>query len=388
MAAPQVTEVVQKVGNSILVYFDGPLDEDIAFPSTAFSINYGKIPITAAGYYGTAAILIALDRELTFRDKIEINYEPPDDINLAIRAPVGENASQIVIRRNVVRPFYKVPVKNLIRPDETFWDQDSNLGGGKRYYIDPDSPEGDGGWDQVGGPGCGDVEIITVDPDTGDTTVNVIESPEDPYPNDGRPGPRSATPDDFILAYGLREAIQLSNIDDADAIEPNTQKIWMAIQDACALIDNYITMAGRSGKLLISSSRRRTSLIIARYYLDTVRRREDVKTDYQDCIKELAAQSSADDIVRPNEPSWLDPCNPLSGNLIRSFRIPQYYNGVTGRGLDGYWVDAAYEQGQDIRTDNDNSQNNNIGGGGGYSGTREPQQPTDTGGSDAGGSGT
>ena len=74
------------------------------------------------------------------------------------------------------------------------------------------------------------------------------------------------------MAYGLKEAIQLSNIDDADAIQPNDTKIWMAIEDATALIDNYIEQAGRGGKLLISSSRRRTALIIARYYLDTVRR--------------------------------------------------------------------------------------------------------------------
>ena len=384
MAAPQVTEVVQKNPTQILVYFDSPIDEDIAFPQTSFSINYGKIPILSAGYYGTAAVLLVLDRELTYRDKIELNYEPSDDVDFAIRAPVGEDANQLVIRRNVVRAFYKVPVKNLIKPDETFWDQDSNLGGGKYYNIDPDDPDSSGGWDGVQ-IGCDPVVTTTTDPTTGVVTTNTIAGPDEPYPNDNRPGPRSATPDDFILAYGLREAIQLSNIDDADAIEPNNQKIWMAIQDACALIDNYITMAGRAGKLLISSSRRRTSLIIARYYLDTVRRREDVKTDYQDCIKELQANINADDVVRPDEPSWLDPCNPNSGNLIRSHRIPQYYNGVNGRGLDGWWVDPGYDYKHDQRTSGENSQNNNNGNGGGYTGSREPHQPTDAGGSDPGG---
>lgn len=384
MAAPQVTEIVQKNPTQILVHFDSPLDEDIAFPATSFSINYGKIPITAAGFYGTASVLIVIDRELTYRDKIELNYEPPDDIDFAIRAPVSDDANQLVIRRNVVRAFYKVPVKNLITPDETFWDQDSNLGGGKTYSVDPDDPNNSGGWDNVE-IGCDGVTLTNVDPNTGQTIATTVQSPEEAYPNDNRPGPRSATPDDFVLAYGLREAIQLSNIDDADAIEPNSQKIWMAIQDACALIDNYITMATRAGKLLISSSRRRTSLIIARYYLDTVRRREDVKTDYQEAIKELEAQSSANDIVRPDEPSYLDPCNPLSGNLIRSFRIPQYYNGVTGRGLDGWWVDSGYDQKHDQRSSHENSQNNNIGNGGGYSGVREPHQPTDAGGSDPGG---
>jgi len=361
MAAPQVTEVVQKNPTQILVHFDSPLDEDIVFPATSFSINYGKIPITAASFYGTASVQITIDRALTYRDKIELNYEPPDDIDLAIRAPVSEDANQLVIRRNVVRAFYKVPVKNLISPDETEWVESSNLGGGVPILT----------------------TVTTTDPDTGETTTTVeetISSPEDPYPIEERPAPRSATPDDFVLAYGLREAIQLSNIDDADAIEPNNQKIWMAIQDACALIDNYIEVAPRAGKLLISSSRRRTSLIIARYYLDTVRRREDIKSDYAEAIKELGELSADDATARPDDPAYTD-----SNNLIRSFRIPQYYNGVTGRGLDGWWVDSAYEQGHDTRTSNSNSQNNNIGNGGGYSGSREPEQPTDAGGSEAGG---
>ena len=123
-------------------------------------------------------------------------------------------------------------------------------------------------------------------------------------------------PDDFILAYGLREAIQLTNIDNADAIEPNTDKLWMAIEDAAALIDNYINQASRAGKLLISSNRRRTCLIIARYYLDTVRRREDVKSDYEMCIKELDKSRTLEDTIRPDLPSWLDPCNPVTWSKV------------------------------------------------------------------------
>ena len=207
------------------------------------------------------------------------------------------------------------------------------------------------------------------------------------YPSYTRPNPRTATPDDFVLAYGLKEAIQLSNIDDADAIQPNDQKIWMAIEDASALIDNYIEQAGRGGKLLISSNRRRTALIIARYYLDTVRRREDVKNDYERAITELDKARSLEDIVRPDLPWWADPCGPRIG--VRSHRIPQYYNGVSGKGLDGWWVDPAVEEGSDYRQDGENSQNNNkIVSGGTTGGTapREPEQPTDGGGSESGGS--
>ena len=460
MAAPKVVEVVQKVSDKILIYFDQPIDQDIVFPLTAFSINYGKIPLIAAGYYGTAAVLLVLDRELTHRDKVQVNYEPPDDVFLCIRGPVGEGASSTVIRRNVVRAFYKVPVKNLIRVDESTWDGNSNLGGGKRVTgigIDRDDPEGDGwkNWVTV----CGIVSDIR-DPDSpaqiGDNLNPDPTDPPDtptggdgasggdggasggsnydagagvgtadssaggnggagggsgggsnsgsgggtvgggsvsatwsllPYPNVSRPTPRAATPDDFVLAYGMREATQISNIDDADATSPNNEKIWMAIQDACALIDNYISVASRAGKLLISSSRRRTSLIIARYYLDTVRRREDVKADYESAISELERGRELRDMIRPDIPAWLDPCNPKRGNLVYSHRVPQYYNGVSGKGLDGWWVDSGADTQADFRTDGDNDQNNNDMGnhGNGYgSAGREPEQPVDDGGLEPG----
>ena len=498
MAAPQVLEIEQKRKETVIIWFDGPLDEEIQFPPTSFSINYGKVPITGASYYGTSGIIITLGREMTYRDKLEVNYQPPSDLTLALRAPVGANASDAIIKRNAIRAFYKVPVKNLMRPDENTWKSESNLGGGAPFVWDPNDPEmdldnvpgfdicGDGsiiignpnniadpnespsisvgvdgaitalnslvggagyvdgtynGVTLVGGSGVGAVatmtvansevtqvtlssagssyvvnDVLTAAPaDLGNAgsnfeiTVTQIYNTDDqapfsqgqvtisdvrhaPYPDNKNPSPRSATPDDFVLAYGLKEAIQLSNIDDANAIEPNTQKIWMAIQDACALIDNYIIQASRAGKLLISSSRRRTSLIIARYYLDTVRRREDVKSDYELAVTELDKARSLADGVRPDLPWWADPCGD-SANGIRSHRIPQYYNGVSGKGFDGYWVDSATEEAADFRTDGENSQNNNnLGNGtgaglsqGGGSIPAEPQQPTDDGGVEAGG---
>ena len=157
MAAPQVSEVVQKVSDKILLYFDKPLDDSVEFPATCFSINYGRIPIVSAGFYGTAAIVIVIDRNLTHRDKIEINYQPPEDLATALRAPLGPEASNLVIRRNAVRAFFKVPVKNMIRPDEGAWNGDSNLGV-SQDVGDPNSPEG-GNWGD-GFDVCGDGSII------------------------------------------------------------------------------------------------------------------------------------------------------------------------------------------------------------------------------------
>jgi phage gp36-like protein len=489
MAAPKVSEILQKVSDKVIVYFDQPLDDSVQFEHTNFSINYGRIPISSAGYYGTAGILITLDRQMTYRDKLEINYQPPTDLAIALRAPVAASASDLIIKRNAVRAFYKVPVKNQMAVDENAWMANSNLGGGKAFIPDRDDPNFDGsvpGFDicgdgsiiignpnniingddntivtpdgsitslgtlvggsgytdgeyadiaLVGGSGTGAVATLTVA--GGEVTkivttnngqnylVNDLLTADDAllgggtgfsvevdkvfvtvaaqstapasaqtaaisYPIFDRPRPRSATPDDFVLAYGLREAIQLTNIDNADATQPNTEKLWMAIEDAAALVDNYIQQARRAGKLLISSNRRRTTLIIARYYLDTIRRREDVKADYEQCLVELDKARSLSDIERAELPWWADPCNPNKGNGIRSHRIPQYYNGVTGKGLDGHWVDSAAEEQSDFRNNHENSQNNNdeanrTGVGSRYA-PREPQQPVDDGGYEAGGS--
>jgi len=382
MAAPQVQEITVKVSDKVLITFDQAIDTTINVPITAFSINYGKIPVSAWEYYGTAAIVLTISRTLTYRDKIELNYQPPDDIAVALRAPVADNASNVVLRRNVVRAFYKVPALNQLKPNETPWNEMSNLGVSTDGYNGGNNPEGggsEGDWDicDNGSEGSGG---------SGGSSGGGAGAGYGNYPIRVRPNPRAATPDDFILAYGLREAIQLSNIDDADAIQPNNDKIWMAIQDACALIDNYIVQASRAGKLLISSNRRRTALVIARYYLDTVRRREDVYRDYELAIKDLDRAMSMESVVRPDPPWWADPCNPRRGNGIRSWRIPQYYNGVSGKGLSGWWNDSGFKEMNDWRYDRWNSESNNNepnwGGGqsGSYDDTRMPDQPTDDGG--------
>lgn len=506
MAAPQLNEAYIKNGTVVILDFDSPLDDAVTPLPTCFSINYGKLPIVSVEYYGTSQVLVTLDRKITYKDKLEVNYQPPEDVNSALRGCVADGASVTIVRRNAVRAFYKAKVLNQMRPDENAWMANSNLGGGKQFVYDENDPEMDVG-SMPGFDICGDGSIIIGNPNNivngPDTTpaegsIKLLEflqpgsgytdgtygnvaltggfgtgaaanitvtsgavtqvtltsigqnySPQDvlsadpldlgdgtgsgfeitvteinasvgsteadpdadnstddntsggtlestpsqiaklrhfPYPEMGNPTPRAATPDDFVLAYGLREAIQLTNIDDADATQPNSQKLWMAIEDACALIDNYIIQATRAGKLLISSSRRRTSLIIARYYLDTVRRREDVKKDYELAITELDKARDLKDGVRPDLPWWADPCYANRGNGVLSHRIPQYYNGTNGKGLDGYWVDSAAEEGTDFRVAGTNSQNNNNIEDGGSTGQFNPgttntDQATDAGGS-------
>jgi phage gp36-like protein len=162
---------------------------------------------------------------------------------------------------------------------------------------------------------------------------------------DHKSDPKSASPDDFIVAYGLKEAIQLTNIDDAAATTVNVAKLRMAIQDANSLIDSYIEQSGKAGMVLITSNRRRTALIIARYYLDTVRRREDVKADYETALKQLAAEMQMTAIRAGNGDSAID----TPQGIMRSWRIPQRYNSVSGKGLSGWTTDAAGDQSPDFR---------------------------------------
>ena len=513
MAAPQLTEAIIKNPIWVQLIFDQPIDDLTVLPSTCFSINYGRIPIDWVEFRGTSLVMLRTGQRILATDKLEVNYQPPDDINLALKGVLPSDASDVLKRRNAVRALFKVPVKNMLAMDETNWAASSNLGGGKRFVPDGEHPDvdvslpgfdicgdgsviignpnniininpnghileienlvggqdyTDGEWDNVyltgGGAGAeGTRATVGVKVENGVVTAAVLQAggreykqgevldiagssfgdgtgtggtvtvksinnlwaqaqaagvipgadpmgegaqpftdgssngsgnslgggsgstkiQDLPYPIAERPTPRAATPDDFVLAYGLREAIQISNIDNADATQPNVEKIWMAIEDSCALIDNYIAGATRAGKILISSSRRRTSLIIARYYLDTVRRREDVKTDYERAITELDKARDLKDITRPELPWWADPCNPYRDNGIRSHRIPQYYNGVSGKGLSGYWNDSGFSEEDDWRYDRDNAESNNDENNWenrGASPRRVPEQPGDDGG--------
>ncbi len=99
--------------------------------------------------------------------------------------------------------------------------------------------------------------------------------------------------DDFILTYGEKEAITLSNIGDCNEYSTiNQTKIANAIQDALVWIDTFYLQAPIARKALIQSTRRRSALIIARYYLDSCRRRENVTQDYERVIKEWDVDNS------------------------------------------------------------------------------------------------
>jgi phage gp36-like protein len=310
MAIPQIKEIVVTASNAVMLYFDGPLDARVGVPVGSFTVNYGQYGVVTVNYASDTMITLELDSFLSPWDEIFVSYEPPLDLKQCLRGPVPPTANDVVVKRNAVRAFYRVPGRNTLAPDENTdgSHSQSNLGA------------------TIGGYGF-------------------------PYQNrsgvlsPGQSDPRSASPDDFILAFGLKEAIQLTNIDDAAAKSVNVAKLRMAIQDANSLIDSYIEQSGKAGQVLITSNRRRTALTVARYYLDTVRRRDDVRLDFENCLKQIQAEMAMTAIRAGNGDSAID----TAEGIMRSWRTPQRYNSVSGKGFSGWTTDTAGDQAPDYR---------------------------------------
>ena len=307
---PIIKEITVPTPMSVILWFSEPLDTNVIVPISSFTVNFGQHGISTLNYSSDTMITLGLDSAISPWDTIFVSYEPPLDLKQCLRGPVPPTANDVVKKRNAVRAFYRVPARNQTAPDETTDGShiQSNLG------------------QTITGEG---------------------------YPYQNRSGiltqhksdPRSANVDDFILAYGQKEAIQLTNIDDAAATTVNSAKLRMAIQDANSLIDSYIENSGKAGQVLITSNRRRTALIIARYYLDTVRRREDVRADFESCLKQLQAEREMTAIRAGGGDSAID----TPAGIMRSFRIPQRYNSVSGKGLSGWVTDTGGDQAVDFR---------------------------------------
>jgi phage gp36-like protein len=310
MATPKIKEILVSTTNTVMLYFDGPLDSRVATPVASFTVNYGQFGVVTVNYASDTMIALELDSFLSPWDEVFVSYEPPLDLQQCLRGPVPPTANDVVKKRNAVRAFYRVSARNQLAPDENTDGShtQSNLGATIGGYGFPYQ-------DRSG-----------------------VLAP-------GQSDPRSASPDDFIVAFGLKEAIQLTNIEDASATTVNVAKLRMAIQDANSLIDSYIEQSGKAGQVLITSNRRRTALTIARYYLDTVRRREDVRTDFESCLKQIQAEMAMTAIRAGNGDSAID----TPRGIMRSWRTPQRYNSVSGKGFSGWTTDTAGDQAPDYR---------------------------------------
>ena len=306
MVAPKLTSAIirKEVPGEVLLYFDSALEEDVAVPLTSFQINFGKFVISGSEFRSNAIIVLNLSPEIKTTDELFLSYNPPNDLNFALRGPVKDANNMVQLKRAAVRQITNFEILNLIESDEVKarWNTSSNL--------------------------------------TGDNNTT------DNYPIRTRGVAQAPTPDDFILMFGQKEAIQISNIDDASATAPNLSRIWIALQDACALIDSYVVISSRSCFSIVSSNRRRTACIIARYYLDSVRRRKDVTDDYERCLKEI--KSNCDEFKAPVNPGD-ELAKDTPQGIMRVWRIPQMYNSVSGKGLSGWWTDSASGKREDWR---------------------------------------
>ena len=310
MALPLIKEITVPSPTTIILWFDAPLDTTVIVPVESFKVNYGQFGVSTLNYASDTMITLGLDTGLSPWDEVFATYEPPLELSRCLRGPVPATANDVVKKRNAVRAFYRVPARNMLAPDETT--------DGTRVQANLGQTLGGYGFPYQNRSG-----VMT----------------------DHKSDPRSASPDDFIVAYGLKEAIQLTNIDDAAAASVNVAKLRMAIQDANSLIDSYIEQSGKAGMVLITSNRRRTALIVARYYLDSVRRREDVRADYESCLKQMQAEMAMTAIRAGNGDSAID----TPAGIMRSWRIPQRYNSVSGKGLSGWTTDTAGDQAPDYR---------------------------------------
>jgi phage gp36-like protein len=97
-----------------------------------------------------------------------------------------------------------------------------------------------------------------------------------------------ATVADFELAFGGREALQLSNRDNAaTATVVNAAVLEGFLEGASGLIDSYLGARYLTPVVTPTQPLKQACLDIARYNADNVRAREDVRQRYEDRIRWL-----------------------------------------------------------------------------------------------------
>lgn len=153
-----------------------------------------------------------------------------------------------------------------------------------------------------------------------------------------------ATVDYFIEVFGYQEALELGSIDDPTRNDINYDKIQIALNDAATLINNYITTAPPQGKILIAGSYRRTQAILARWYLDILRPRQQVTDAAEKALQQLelwAAKGSPSAGLKWQESYryWDSSCSMTRSSYARgrSFTEPSLSRWVLNEGGNNRW---------------------------------------------------
>jgi phage gp36-like protein len=170
--------------------------------------------------------------------------------------------------------------------------------------------------------------------------------PNSPYPDQFgiADNCNPATIDYFIEIFGYQEALELGAIDDPTRNTLNFDKIQVALNDAAALINNYILTAPPQGKILIAGSYRRTQATIARWYLDTLRPRQQVIEAAERALQQLelwAAKASPSTGLKWQEAYryWKSGCTMTNSAYSRgrSFTEPSTSRWVLREGGNNRW---------------------------------------------------
>ena len=139
MVAPKLTSAIirKEVPGEVLLYFDSALDKDVAFPLTSFQINFGKFVISGSEFRSNAIIVLNLSPEIKTTDELFLSYNPPNDLNFALRGPVKDANNMVQLKRAAVRQITNFEILNLIESDEVKagWNTSSNLTGDNNTFA-------------------------------------------------------------------------------------------------------------------------------------------------------------------------------------------------------------------------------------------------------------
>lgn len=98
--------------------------------------------------------------------------------------------------------------------------------------------------------------------------------------------PTAATVQDCIVAWTMVEVVELSNLDSGGS-HIDCDRFNSALLAAYNYLESAKLTMPAVGSLVINANLNRWMLMLARYYLDTVRRRPDVTADYKAVLTEL-----------------------------------------------------------------------------------------------------
>ena len=98
--------------------------------------------------------------------------------------------------------------------------------------------------------------------------------------------PLAATVETFIRYTTLVESVELSNLDSGGS-SIDCDRLNAALADAYAWLKGQRLLLPELCREIIDLNLKRWMVVIARYYLDNIRRRPDVTADYERLLKDI-----------------------------------------------------------------------------------------------------